>query len=1134
MACFYKYKGMTFNSKEELKDHLKNVELSTLDIDMNDFKLQFNPVHKGFQKVKNFSQFLYFLNVTPDMEEQADAVYGAISKIMQLQYDNIFKKLSTTSGIRSFIANGIKGEEFADLREAVLGDVDLNMPLIMNRALTYFISQFHKNVFDISFSGSKAVLVSSMGMKNRDGGRLRYVKNSKGGVSAQVILPLSYKDTISIGEELFIGVRIPSTGVHSAILCVCEGFFDSKDTNAVVVPAETLWLHGADLDVDSLYIIKQDRGLSFENKSFDLSDYVVDVDNYTLINFAEKNRISINNARRIRKLISRFISDYELLRNSPDKDVPSEVSKFLHNYFDFIGETRFKGSSAKQNEISTQKNIIIKNYIEAIQSESSIDFMMSNINMGMFNSDSDDSIKSKFKRLAEAKDQGHMLSKTFDLSSPKGRLEAFITVFNGTGLVGVFANFAKAVAYIYKLDKSGFDIEIIDATLMDEHATRIVEQFKGNIYNANLFNNLAVLKTLERIKAIKITKKENTLTLKNPIKFLDKEYTRISPEFAIWEIMDAVINSAIDNVKEQILPMLNVNGDTATAYAMGVVLGIDLLELSKLFRQSALIGTDFKKFLRNQRDDDLPDSDIASITLDDLDNNIDFNDLNTTTASSKHDTSVRALFHKLKMLGERVSAVSKAIDPIRETPTNWADLATIDRKWKYVFENDKFMFNISLVNLPEHIVTMRKYFIDMMDYIKRTFVIHNDRFQSAISSITNVKVSSVENELSKYIQSMLGNFDNEPEYQVRYKKGNDVVIKKLIGVEAFAQRYANDVLKAMKSLYLEAEHRTYNAFLDHLAFETDRWGKTIVTFNYTDRLTIEDIERLRVDISNAFREYSNGESLLLDVYNLMKFVSVTNGFTSAQNHFAKLFSPPMLRIFSSGLTQLYRDINSLDDHLFNNFIRNFNINLGTMYPSSLPYISSKVATLLSEKVNDKVVYKKYGEYDIAYSLVNPSEENIFREKYEIIKQGKFDSPFVLIHIVDSVAMYRRIDKAFAFNPPPIDAINPQLADSSKKIFNVSKFTVRGNNVFVEESPYFQLPNGSFYITTRADGTDAILIYKQGNSITTNSAPRNNVVSDNLSKAIIEELSKVDENINPNLSLEELLEIYKDLCDAMSK
>lgn len=56
-----------------------------------------------------------------------------------------------------------------------------------------------------------------------------------------------------------MGFRIPSTEIHSAIALKVVGFYDNAGTNVVIIPEEVMVIHGADLDVDSLFIIVREN-----------------------------------------------------------------------------------------------------------------------------------------------------------------------------------------------------------------------------------------------------------------------------------------------------------------------------------------------------------------------------------------------------------------------------------------------------------------------------------------------------------------------------------------------------------------------------------------------------------------------------------------------------------------------------------------------------------------------------------------------------------------------------------------------------------------------------------------------------------------------------------------------------------
>jgi hypothetical protein len=93
---------------------------------------------------------------------------------------------------------------------------------------------------------------------------------------------------------------------------------------------------------------------------------------------------------------------------------------------------------------------------------------------------------------------------------------------------------------------------------------------------------------------------------------LDKDHVRTAPtiksflgidttqlvgltdELKVWEVIDSLVNAAIDNLKEQILSIINANKITAEAIAASVALGLDINTTALIFNQDIIKALQFQ------------------------------------------------------------------------------------------------------------------------------------------------------------------------------------------------------------------------------------------------------------------------------------------------------------------------------------------------------------------------------------------------------------------------------------------------------------------------------------------------------------------------------------------------------------
>lgn len=169
-----------------------------------------------------------------------------------------------------------------------------------------------------------------------------------------------------------------------------------------------------------------------------------------------------------------------------------------------------------------QKNIILDSFLEAItKADSETQKRMSApISFKALNDDID---------LIEEKMGGD--KKDFDLSDPLDNYRAFESSFSGAKGVGIFAQAVKAMAYSIRSNNG-------EAPALRKQPGQIELTFNG--------------KPLDKID-------EGKGTLMN-----------------LWASMDSLLNSALDNVKLQILPRLNIGDNTFKALIAMRALGVDM------------------------------------------------------------------------------------------------------------------------------------------------------------------------------------------------------------------------------------------------------------------------------------------------------------------------------------------------------------------------------------------------------------------------------------------------------------------------------------------------------------------------------------------------------------------------------
>lgn len=137
-----------------------------------------------------------------------------------------------------------------------------NIAPIIEKAEELFLAHFNKAYSVQKVEGTKASLVSDVGVRV-NGKSLQWGKKSEDGkVWSECLMPrwMSELYGLSEGDEIpdeaaeMLGYRIPTQDKHSMVSLRVVGFLPNEYGSVIIVPKEVILLSGADFDIDSLYI----------------------------------------------------------------------------------------------------------------------------------------------------------------------------------------------------------------------------------------------------------------------------------------------------------------------------------------------------------------------------------------------------------------------------------------------------------------------------------------------------------------------------------------------------------------------------------------------------------------------------------------------------------------------------------------------------------------------------------------------------------------------------------------------------------------------------------------------------------------------------------------------------------------
>lgn len=801
--------------------------LSVVELSNENFRMQSNPDHiSGHSEkgVANPTQLGYFLSVLKELmskgENFAEKIYGHIAELFEIGTAEFKEEISNSDGVVTeqsfgdFITSQMTGAGNERSLELLEEGVSYNAPHIVNKAFSQVMSRATKLSVGLRFPGEKLTLQSSYGIRKKDGTELQFIKRDGKILSAETMLPrgiLSKEEEAAVerGEDIHVlpnllGFRIPSTELHSAVPLKVVGFYDSRGTSAVVVPKELVPLHGSDFDVDSLFVIK--RGTYKKENPFGEQGAPIGY-------YKDGDLWKID--------LPRFRKDVEAA-DATDSQKRDAIKAAL-------------------------KNVVLEGFLTITTHPDNLRRMLSPITMEMFNGNSTKEEQSKtgskwkedsiFKmiqdlqvksaeKFGESVEEAKELQSKADLSTFEGNYSVFKSNMDGSALTGVFANGMKSLAYMveagypvkdkkaYVTKKAENELKVSKENLKllkseetkakkagrgTKTLSRKIEEEASNIERLN--EELSNSEATKGRSLPFLTDSKNYLKLGG--KVYDRMVERLLDGTPIWEVLDSLVNAAIDNVKEQILPIINANGLTANALSAMLALGVPAKTAVLMVKQPVVQQMDVsgrkemeitranKKLTKAYKElFDVPeDFDISEEALNYpiseeslkeslVNNKVDFAliDTDPTSAFQKleekgvdikvfilRQLAVLEEYEKAVKVGEDIAELSSALNIVRAYPGDISSMDKQENRWKKVFKenkdgekefNENFSFDIPFfLDVNPHISSAYKLMEELGDLIKSKFKKHHEaiaKLTTAIKTEIGLQKSNVNEDDLKY------------------------------------------------------------------------------------------------------------------------------------------------------------------------------------------------------------------------------------------------------------------------------------------------------------------------------------------------------------------------------------------------
>jgi hypothetical protein len=668
-------------------------EDSVIELSNRNYRIQQQPYHDvTAQSVAYPTQLFYFLNSNGKNYDQANVMYEKLATIFSTGEKLLEKSLGLTGdsaktigNLKNMIINALEKRDSSSDRaldfllhkKTVDGKkvdaISMNVPFLVNKFVSTFMSETTKRTVKAKLPGAKLVLQSPIQAEeylvDKDGNKLPAPKwrNERG--YAEVYLPEEFAEQVSIGDKIMysktFGFRVPSTELHSAIPIEVIGFYptSSRNENIMIVPEEITFFHGSDYDIDALYVMAREK--LDPKKGIDIGS--VQLPAGATVGYDKEGNWKGD------KLLEDIEATLKLLEDNILKEKEQDKKKDL----------LAKEKTLLELKQQVLKNGIIEDFLEIITAERNLKDMMSPISLRRFKGENsaeglDESVWDMISRVFKIKNRDELLGKR-NLNLVLDQMLMHKDNFSGVNLTGIFANQAKGLFYIWQAAR---------LTSNDSNAKPLLHKNMIMKIGEAIYNNLSLTERLWKEGAWV----DNKLKLNNaPLSTGETVLYEDTP--TVNETMDMMINAAIDNVNEQVLPVINVTDITSDSFVGFAAVGMPLVDNVRLMLQPAaqLLNfsnnfrngyIDVKEILNKGVEEEIKDSEISKIELSQEMLERNMRTFESTTQFLKDMTreqrieqlAVLKYLWKANAIGKGITGASAAVRQIQDLGTSYSAL----------------------------------------------------------------------------------------------------------------------------------------------------------------------------------------------------------------------------------------------------------------------------------------------------------------------------------------------------------------------------------------------------------------------------------------------------------------------------
>jgi hypothetical protein len=598
------------------------------------WRIQQQPYHDAkHQKASHPTQITYFADSNGENFEQAMELYTAIGDAYNagldsadLEYSFTHESVRTARVLRNELIRAKEKDENRDkgrfLEFLAAKDengnpiTSLNAPFLIKEVVIQMANILSKKTVELKYPGGKFVLQAAYGTGYlRDDQVLESTayqvlkennfiepkwRDEEG--YAEVYLPDTYQASIGEGDFVLpedysedaeglyhklLGFRIPSTELHSAVPLKVIGFYPTTpgmNENIIIAPHEIVFFHGSDYDVDSLFVMKRGEA-NMSIASVDGSKVFIEEGKFAgykggKANFEESLFIVDERIDQLRFKRKQLIQDF--IDQQPEQGPENEEQERARGqFYHDMAESTIALKAHYELKQTILKNKVLESLLEIITAKRNQDTMMRPISLARMSGTSlkgaEESLFDMLVRLLPDIKSHDDLYADRDLNMPLDQASMHMDNHSGAALTGVFADTAKSFFYAMFGARAVENKEKVNAKLNSKLHINI---------NGGVYDGLS-------LKELKV---ENGKLVENKvITTLDENNQPVKEVPSTSETIDMLINAAIDNVKEQILAIINITAETKGVMAGLSSVGIPLHTVAKILRQPTLLKASLDK-----------------------------------------------------------------------------------------------------------------------------------------------------------------------------------------------------------------------------------------------------------------------------------------------------------------------------------------------------------------------------------------------------------------------------------------------------------------------------------------------------------------------------------------------------------